>query len=71
MRIKVLNTFMDGRDRFSKDEVREISDETGLRAVANGWAEDMAGRVATGKPKQASADLVVDKVTLGVGDSNG
>jgi len=71
MRIKVLNTFMDGRDRFSKDEVREIPDETGLRAVANGWAEDMAGRVATGKPKQASADLVVDKVTLGVGDSNG
>jgi len=71
MKIKVLNTFMDGRDRFSKDEVREIPDETGLRAVANGWAEDMAGRVATGKPKQATADLVVDKVTLGVGDSNG
>jgi hypothetical protein len=71
MRIKVLNTFLNGRDRFTKDEVREVSEETGLSAVANGWAEDMSGRVATGKPKQASADLVVDKINIGVGDSNG
>ena len=71
MRIKVLNTFMEGRDRFTKDEVREVSEETGLSAVANGWAEDVAGRVATGKPKQASAYLVVDKINIGVGDSNG
>jgi len=71
MQIKVLNTFLNGRDRFTKDEVREVSEETGLSAVANGWAEDMAGRVATGKPKQASADLVVDKINIGVGDSNG
>lgn len=71
MRINVLNTFMDGRDRYTKGEVREISDETGLRAVSNGWAEDVAGRVATGKPKKPSVDLVVDKSTIGVGDSNG
>lgn len=71
MRIKVLNTFLNGRDRFTKDEVREVSEEVGLHAVSVGWAEDMAGRVATGKPKQASADLVVDKINIGVGDSNG
>lgn len=71
MRIKVLNTFLNGRDRFTKDEVRDVSEETGLNAVANGWAEDMSGRVATGKPKQASSDLVVDKINIGVGDSNG
>ena len=71
MRIKILNTFMSGRDRFVKNEVREVSEEIGLGAVANGWAEDVAGRVATGKPKQASVDIVVDNATSGVGDSNG
>jgi len=71
MKIKILNTFMFGRDRYTKDEIREVSEEIGLSAVGNGWAEDMAGRVATGKPKQESADLVVDKSTLGLGDTNG
>lgn len=71
MRIKVLNTFLIGRDRFTKGEIREVSEEIGLNAVANGWAEDTAGRVATGNPKQASADLVVDKINIGVSDSNG
>jgi hypothetical protein len=71
MRINVLNTFMDGRDRFTAGEVREVADDVGLRAVANGWAEDVAGRVATGKAKKGATDLAVDNSTLGVGDSNG
>jgi hypothetical protein len=71
MQIKILSTFMSGRDRFVKDEVREVSEEIGLGAVANGWAEDVAGRVATGNLNQASIDIIVDKSNIGVGDSNG
>lgn len=71
MQILVLNTFMYGRDRYIKDEVRSVSEEVGLSAVGNGWAEDMAGRVATNKTKQESVDLVVDKSTIGLGDTNG
>ena len=48
MKILVLTDFKDGRDQFVKDDIRTVSDEDGARFVANGWANDTEGRVATG-----------------------
>jgi len=71
MKIKVLFTFLDGRDRFEKDDLRTVSDEDGARFVANGWAEDEAGRVATGATASGETDLAIDKSVIGVGDNRG
>lgn len=70
MKIKCLTTFLDGKERFEKDDGRTVDDERGARFVANGWAEDTAGRVATGA-EAGSADLTIQNSTIGLGDSNG
>lgn len=71
MRIKALTTFLDGRNRFEKDDLRTVSDEDGARYVANGWAEDEAGRVATGEAATGETDLAIDKSVIGLGDNHG
>ncbi len=39
MRIKVLTTFLDGRDKFHADDVRTVEDEEAAqRFIAAGWA---------------------------------
>jgi hypothetical protein len=40
MKIKVLTTFLDGSDRFEKDDVRTVNDADAERFIANGWASD-------------------------------
>lgn len=70
MKIKCLTTFLDGKERFEKDDVRTVDDERGARFVANGWVEDTAGRVATGA-EAGSAGLTIQNSTIGLGDSNG
>lgn len=70
MKIKAITTFLDGTDRFEKDDERTVSDERGAYFVANGWAEDVAGRVATGE-SVAATDLNINNSGLGLGDSNG
>ena len=70
MKIEVLNTFLDGKDRLEAGDIRTVDDERGARFVANGWAKDQAGRVATGS-KAGSADMTIQKSTIGLGDSNG
>lgn len=65
MKIKVLNTFLDGRDRFEADDVRTVPDEDGARFCAAGWATDISGQIETGTLTAGSADLVIDKSTLG------
>lgn len=70
MKIQVLSTFLDGTDRFEKDDERTVSDERGAYFVANGWAEDVAGRVATVEAA-ATTDLNINNSGLGLGDSNG
>lgn len=62
MKIKVLNTFLDGRDRFEKDDVRTVSDEDGARFVGNGWAEDVSGAVVTGEAAGDAGDLNINPV---------
>lgn len=63
MKIKVLNTFLEGRERFEKDDVRTVSDEDGDRFVGNGWAEDISGLVATGAESGDAVDLNINSAT--------
>ena len=70
MKIKVTTAFLDDVDRFEKDDERTVSDERGAYFIANGWAEDVAGRVATVEAA-ATTDLNINNSGLGLGDSNG
>lgn len=71
MKIKCLTTFLDGTERFEKDDERTVADERGAYFVASGWAEDVSGAVATGDSDGGAADLTVANVTHTMGDSNG
>lgn len=70
MKIKATATFLNGTDRFEKDDERTVSDERGAYFVANGWASTVAGRVATVEAA-ATTDLNINNSGLGLGDSNG
>lgn len=70
MKIKAISVFLDGSDRFEIDDQRTVADERGAYFVANGWAIDMDGRVATGD-SEAATDLIINNSGLGLGDSNG
>lgn len=70
MRIEILTTFLDERDEFVKDDIRTVSADDGARFVANGWARDLAGRVATGNA-QSDSSLDIQNSVIGLGDSNG
>ena len=63
MKIQILNTFLDGRDRFEKDDIRTVPDDDGARFVAAGWAKDMAGQIATGEPVTGEASLDIHNAT--------
>jgi len=71
MKIECLMTFLDGKDRFEEGDVRTVEDEKGAQFVANGWAKDVAGRVATGDSAAAETTLAVNNSVIGLGDSNG
>lgn len=71
MKIECLTTFLDGTDRYESGDVRTVDDEKGAQFVANGWATDVAGRVATGGTDMATVDLAVNNSVIGMGDSNG
>lgn len=70
MKIKCLTTFLDGSTRREKDDICTVPDEDGAYFVANGWAEDTAGEVATGAPAEGVTDIAIDNSTLALGDSN-
>lgn len=57
MKIEVLKTFLDGRNRFEPGEVRIVPDNLGTYFCNNGWAQDVAREVATGDPTPASVEL--------------
>lgn len=71
MKIKCLMTFLDGAERFEKGDSRTVEDERGARFVANGWAEDESGRVATGDVIAGETDLSINHALMGQEDSNG
>lgn len=70
MRIECTTTFLDGTDRFEAGDIRTVDDERGARLVANGWAKDLSGRVATGEPA-GNADLNIANSRIGTGDNHG
>lgn len=71
MKIECLTTFLDGKDRYESGDVRTVEDDKGAQFVANGWAKDVAGRVATGGESSSVVNLAVDSSVIGLGDSNG
>lgn len=71
MKIECLTTFLDGKDRFESGDVRTVEDGKGAQFVANGWAKDVAGRVAMGGTSDGTTDLAIDNSAIGLGDSNG
>ena len=71
MKIECLTTFLDGTDTFEADDERTVSDDRGARFVANGWAKDVAGRVATGSAVTVDSKLAINNSVIGLGDSNG
>lgn len=71
MKIKCLTTFLDGTERFEQDDVRTVADERGAAFVAAGWAEDLAGRVATGAEQNTASELDIHGVNAGQGVQHG
>lgn len=57
MEIKVLKTFLDGRNPFEVGEVRKVDDVDGEYFCSCGWAEDVAGTVPTGEIKPGTTRL--------------
>lgn len=58
MRIKCLDTFLHGRDKFVKGDTRTVSQTDGEYFCKNGWAEDIGGDTPTGDA--ASGDTILD-----------
>ena len=72
MKILCLTTFLDGRDRFEKDDVRSVPDEDGARFIAHGWAQEQGGEaVAAAAPATGETTLTIQNGTLGLGDNHG
>ncbi len=60
MRIQVLTTFLDGRDKYHKDDIRTVEDEADAqRFIAAGWAVEY-GKEPVPVDTPASVDLKVD-----------
>lgn len=58
MRIEILTTFIDGRDRFEKDDIRTVSDEDAARFIKNGWAKP-AGSEAPAVASPAAVEVAI------------
>ncbi len=71
MKIKCTATFLDGKEKFYQDDVRTVSDEDGARFVANGWVEDVDGRVATGASASGETSLDIQNAVMGQEARNG
>ena len=59
MKIEILETFLDGRDRYEKGEIREVSDDSGVYFCGCGWAKDTLGKVETA-PRQENGEVRLD-----------
>ena len=63
MKIEALTTFLDGRDRYEKGDIRTVPDADGARFCAAGWAKDISGAVATGAPAAGETTLDIANAT--------
>lgn len=62
MKITCLTTFLDGPDRFEKDDVRSVDDTRAAYFIANGWAVAGGEPVA---PADGAVTLAVQDATMG------
>lgn len=70
MKITCLTTFLDGRDRFEKDDVRTVDDERGAYFVSNGWAAEV-GAEGVAAPAAGPVSLDIHDSSIGLEDSHG
>lgn len=70
MKITCLTTFLDGADRFEKDDTRTVSDERGAYFISNGWAAE-AGTQAAAAPAGGDVTLKVKNASSGQGAVHG
>ncbi len=70
MRIHVLSTFLDGRDRFEEGDIRTVDNDRATVFIGQGWARADNGEVATVEPT-GETTLDIQKSFLTTGDSNG
>ena len=71
MKIKCTAPFLDGKEKFYQDDVRTVSDEDGARLGANGWVEDVDGRVATGASASGETSVDIQNAVMGQEARNG
>lgn len=70
MRIKVLGTFLDGRDRYEAGDERTVDERVGALSVRNGWAIEVGAPVLD-VPEPAPVTLDIHGAAHAAGDSNG
>lgn len=64
MKINCTTTFLDGKDRFEKDDMRTVSEEDGARFIKNGWAV-AAGDAPGPLPDLPAVDMNIHKSVMG------
>ena len=57
MRIECTTTFLDGRERYEKDDIFTIDDATAARFIDNGWAKEVG---APDLPPKAADPVTLD-----------
>ena len=70
MRIECTTTFLHGRERFEKGDIRTVDDARGAYFVENGWAKDITSDAAVA-PFVGDTDLAIQNVNLATGVTNG
>ena len=71
MQIQCLHTFLDGTQRFERDETRIVDDERGAYFVAQGWAKDLSGQATAGDTAAAETILDIQSGSIDAGDHHG
>lgn len=62
MRIECTDTFLDGRDRFEKGDIRTVPDSDAQRFIASGWAIEAGSGAAPVVAADAETVLSVHNV---------
>jgi len=62
-------TFLDGTDRFEKDDQRTVDDTRGAYFIANGWAHEVGG--TTAELFSGEVNLDVHNAVNGLKDNHG
>jgi hypothetical protein len=64
MKIQCLTPFLDGNYRFETDDIRTVDDARGAYFVANGWARDVSGEIATGAASVGEVVLDTQSIVM-------